>query len=187
MKHLVFICVLLLSGCMFHRGDLLDLDEVPLKPVADVDLDRYMGRWYLIANIPYFAERNNVAAYVEYRRGDDGLIEDDFSARKSFDQPRFVKKGEIEIFPDTHNAEGRITFNPFPGQDFTVLYVDKHYQYTVIGHPSRNFCWVFARQPAMPDEAYYKLLRVLSDNAFDVSRVLKIPHRPEQQGTPGYQ
>ena len=40
-------------------------DEEPLEAVDYVDLNRYMGRWYLIANIPNFAERGNIAPYVE--------------------------------------------------------------------------------------------------------------------------
>ncbi len=46
--------------------------KVPAVPVASraevqVDLPRYMGRWYVIANIPYSAEAGKVGAYTEYR------------------------------------------------------------------------------------------------------------------------
>ena len=40
-------------------------DLLEHKPPA-VDLQRFMGRWYVIANIPYFAESGYVGSYVEY-------------------------------------------------------------------------------------------------------------------------
>ena len=43
-------------------------ESPPLTLAPDVDLSRYAGRWYVITNIPYFAERGNVGAYVEYAR-----------------------------------------------------------------------------------------------------------------------
>lgn len=187
MKHLVVSCVLLLTACASTYNSIDDLEDIPLKAVPHVDLQRYMGRWYMIANIPYFAERGNVGVYVDYRLREDGLIEDRYSAQGAFDRPRFTRSGEIEVQNGHNNAEGRITFLPFPGQDFTVLYLDSQYQYTLIGHPSRNYCWLFARAPDMPDHIYADMQRVLEANLFDIKRVLKIPQRPDQIGASGFQ
>ena len=187
MKKLFPLCILLLSGCALLQSSGEDLEDIPLQPVAQVDLDRYMGRWYMIANIPYFAERGNVAVYVDYRRLAPNLIEDLYSAQDGFDLQRFTRTAEIEILNPANNAEGHIYFFPAPAQDFSVLYLDEHYQYTMIGHPSRNFCWLFARGPDMPDDIYEKMRAVLKQNRFDVSRVLKIPQRPSQTGAPGFQ
>lgn len=162
-------------------------DEAPLKTVDFVDLERYMGRWYMIANIPYFAERGNVAVYVEYTRRPDGLIDDRYTARDGFDEPPFTKKGLIEVTDPMRNAAGRITFLAPLWQDYGVLYLDPDYRHTVIGHPSRNYAWVFAREPRVDDETYAKMLAALEQNGFDTQRVLKIPQFPEQLGTPGFQ
>jgi apolipoprotein D and lipocalin family protein len=164
-----------------------ELEDIPLKPVRHVDLDRYMGRWYIVANIPYFAERGNVAPYVQYTRRPDGMIDDLYTARDGFDKPEFTKNGLIEVTDSQHFAEGRITFLPPLWQDYTVMYVDDDYRYTVIGHPSRNFCWVFSREPRVDEQQYEKMIAVLADNKFDVSRVLKIPQNPAEVGAPGFQ
>ena len=174
-----------LGGCSLFAPE--DLEDIPLKPVAHVDLDRYMGRWYIIANIPYFAERGNVAPHVLYTRRKDGLIDDLYTARDAFDKPEFTKDGLIEVTDTVHFAEGRITFLPPLWQDYAVLYLDDDYRYTVIGHPSRNFCWVFARQPDVTPEQYDKMIAALAANRFDVSRVLKIPQNPGEVGASGYQ
>jgi len=174
-----------LGGCSLFAPQ--DLEDVPLVPVKHVDLDRYMGRWYIIANIPYFAESGNVAPYVQYTRRKDGLIDDLYTARDAFDKPEFTKDGLIEVTDNEHYAEGRITFLPPLWQDYAVLYLDDDYRFTVIGHPSRNFCWVFAREPSVSPQQYDKMIAVLAANRFDVSRVRRIPQNAGEVGASGFQ
>src|SRR5690349_10889824 len=60
----VAAALLALSGCA-SMG--LNSGPRPLRPVPYVDLPRYMGGWYVIANIPYFAEKDchdSVEGYV---------------------------------------------------------------------------------------------------------------------------
>ena len=60
----------------------------PLRTVPFVDLERYTGRWYVIANIPYFLERGKVASYDTYARRPDGTFTNDFTFRRgTFDAP----------------------------------------------------------------------------------------------------
>ena len=164
-----------------------DEDEPPLHSVSHVDLTRYAGRWYLIANIPYFAERGNVGVYVEYSMRDDGTLADDYTARDSFDEEPFTKHGSIEIANPMTHAEGRITFLPPIWQDYAVVFLDKDYRYSVIAHPTRNYCWIFAREPRMPDDVYEAALEALKDNGFDLDRIFKVPQQREDVGQPGFQ
>ncbi len=185
--------LLLLAACIGRHpkddaGDIPDeLEDVPMLAVPHLDLKRYMGRWYMIANIPYFAELGNKAPYVEYSFRDDGMIDDVLTAQDDFDKKPFQKRGLIDVTNKDNNAEGRITFLGPLWQDYAVLYVDEQYQYTVIGHPSRNYCWIFSRTPEMSDDVYARLLAVLAANRFKTERVLRIPQKPEQVGLPGFQ
>jgi apolipoprotein D and lipocalin family protein len=183
------VAALALAACggVRENFEYFDDDDPPLRSVGYVDLDRYMGRWYIVANIPYFAEAGNVAPYVEYSRRPDGLIDDKYTARDSFDLPPFVKDGLIEVTNPITNAEGRITFLPPIWQDFAVVFLDEDYRHTAIAHPSRNYAWVFAREPRMSESVYQAALAALADNGVDITRVLRIPHRRSEQGLPGYQ
>jgi apolipoprotein D and lipocalin family protein len=184
---LLFAALLVLASCATPLPEFADDDPPPLTAVEWLDLDRYMGRWYVIANIPYFAEHGNLAPYVEYTLRPDGLIDDRYTARESFDEPPFVKNGMIEITNPITRAEGRITFLPPLWQDYAVLFIDKDYRYSMIGHPTREYCWLFSREPRMDEDTYRAMLAVARANGFDTSRILKIPHRPEDVGAPGFQ
>ena len=185
---LLLAALVTLVSCASPMPDFGDEDEAPpLKAVGWLDVDRYMGRWYIIANIPYFAERGNLAPYVEYSRRPDGLIDDHYTARDSFEEPPWTKEGMIEITNPISQSEGRITFLPPLWQDYAVLFVDKEYRFTMIGHPTRDYCWLFAREPRMDDDMYDALLAIAAANGFDTSRIQRIPHRREDLGKPGYQ
>ncbi len=60
-----------------------------LPTVARVDLQRFMGDWYVIANIPTFIERGAHNAIESYALAPDGTIDTTFTFRAdSFDGKR---------------------------------------------------------------------------------------------------
>jgi apolipoprotein D and lipocalin family protein len=59
-----------LSGCASHP---------PMKTVDYVDLPRFMGDWYVIANIPTFIEKNAHNAIEDYRLNEDGSVATTFT------------------------------------------------------------------------------------------------------------
>jgi apolipoprotein D and lipocalin family protein len=177
---------LILAACASQLPEFAD-DPEPLNAVGYVDLDRYMGRWYLIANIPNFAERGNIAPYVEYSRRSDGRIDDKYTAYEDFGRPPFSKDGYIEITNPMTQAEGRITFLPPLWRDYAVIFLDRDYRYTVVGLQDRDYIWLFAREPEVGDDMYQAMLAVARANGFDVTQILKFPRKPEHVGMPGYQ
>jgi apolipoprotein D and lipocalin family protein len=80
----------------------------PLTLAPDVDLSRYAGRWYVIANIPYFAEKANVGSYFDITFGPADKLTDVYNAHpKTFDAPlkSFTLNGYV--MPGTGNARWR--------------------------------------------------------------------------------
>lgn len=160
----------------------------PLSSTAVIDLDRYMGRWWVIANIPYFAENGKVASADVYTLRPDGRIENVYVYRKAFGQPEKSTSAVASIVPGTNNAQWSIAF--FGGlvkADLLVLEVAPDYSWALIGHPKRNMAWIFARDPAM-DPAQYEVLRErFRQYGYEPSRLLRVPQFAEQAGQPGFQ
>ena len=182
----LILLALALGACAGQLPQFAD-DPEPLEAVDYVDLERYMGRWHLIANIPNFAERGNIAPYVEYSRRSDGRIDDKYTAYEEFGKPSFSKDGYIEITNPMTQAEGRITFLPPLWRDYAVIYLDDDYRYTVVGLQDRDYIWFFAREPRVDDDVWEDMLEVAEDNGFDVTQIRKFPREPAHVGAPGYQ
>lgn len=162
--------------------------QAPLQLAPAVDLKRFMGRWYVIANIPYFAEQGYVGSYVEYALRPDGDIDDFYFGRDGgFDKPLEKKTLKDWVVEGTHNAQWRSS--PFWPVSFAylILYVDPGYQYALIGYPGKKWGWIFARTPRVDDAAYTRLLAELERQGYDTTRFRRVPQDKAQLGLPGFQ
>lgn len=181
---IVFALLLaLLAGCASTGGAAM----APLRTDATVDLDRYMGRWWVIAHVPYFAERGKVAAADVYALREDGRITNTYVYRKDFDRPEKAMNGVASVVPGTNNAQWRIAFlGGLVKADYLVMEVAPDYSWALIGHPKRKLAWIFAREPRM-DEAQYQRLRArFADWGYDPSTLVRVPQSADQRGQPGF-
>lgn len=176
--------LMLLAACASTGGTAMP----PLTSTATVDLDRYMGRWWVIANVPYFAERGKVAAADVYALRDDGRIDNTYAYRKAFDKPEKTMGGVATVVPGTNNAQWRIAF--FGGlvkADLLVMEVAPDYSWALIGHPKRKLAWIFAREQAMDDALYQQLRAKFAAWGYDPQTIQRVPQFPDQPGQPGFQ
>ncbi len=167
----ILIGALLLAGCRAEQ-------HAPLALAEDVDLSRFMGDWYVIANIPTFIEEGAHNAVESYRRAEDGTVETTFTFRADgFDgeQKRYTPRGFVR--EGTGNAVWGMRFVWPVKADYRIAYVDEDYTQTVIGREARDYVWIMAREPAIPDADYQRLLAFLAEQGYDVSQVRKVPQR----------
>lgn len=162
--------------------------NAPLKTVPHVELPRYMGDWYVIANIPYFAEKNCVDSVESYSLRPDGKIDNWFSCRsKSFDAPMKRKASALITVEDkTSNAHWSVKFFKAISVEYLILDLDPDYQWAVVGHPSRRYGWIFARSKTLPDATYQAVLRRLGEQGYDTTKFSKVPQQqplPEKYQT----
>ncbi|WP_260392936.1 lipocalin family protein [Ralstonia sp. SET104] len=160
---------------------------VPLHTVP-VDLPRYMGRWYVIANIPYFGERGNVGSYAEWTLRPDGRIDDAYVYRPGGFDAAFKRMQFVDsVVPGSGGGEWRVRlFWPIYVSQLT-LYVDPDYRVTLLGYPDKSLGWVFSRDPDMSDADYRAALGRLEAMGYDTSRLRRVPQFPSQLGQPGFQ
>ena len=163
---------IIICGCFTNESEKMEL----LKTVSKVDIERFMGDWYVIANIPTFLEKNATNAIESYQLNDKGDIDATFSFYQN--SPTGKKKvyhPKGFIYNSTTNAEWRMQFLwPFK-MPFLIIELDDEYSYTVIGYPSRNYVWIMARKPQLPEKTYQSILKNLEYVGYDISRINKVP------------
>ncbi|MEY5011672.1 MAG: hypothetical protein RLZZ253_2811 [Verrucomicrobiota bacterium] len=172
----LLVCVavsLLLVGC---AG--LDSGRKPLCSVKHVDLKRYMGDWYVFANIPYFAEKGCYDSVESYALRPDGKIENGFRYRKgSFEGPEKKVRALAWVHNTQSNAEWRVRFFGVFTAEYVVVDLDPQYRWAVVGHPSRNYGWVLSRSKKLSEREYASILKRLETQGYDPARFERVPQR----------
>ncbi len=175
MKHLICFTIIiqfsLIIGCKTSK----EFSLPTMETVSYVDLNRFMGDWYVIANIPTFIEKNATNAIESYSLNEKGQVNTEFTFFQ--DSPN----GEKKIYKPTGyihntetNAEWRMQFIwPFK-MPFYIIDLDKEYSYTVIGIPSRKYVWIMARESVLADEIYDKIINNLSIIGYETSKIEKV-------------
>ncbi|MBF88786.1 MAG: hypothetical protein CMG75_03835 [Candidatus Marinimicrobia bacterium] len=148
-----------------------------LQPVEYVDLDKFMGDWYVIANIPTWIEKGAHNALEQYFWNDKGYIDVIFSFNQdSFSGTPKKLTQKAYIYNKKTNAEWRIQpFWPLK-LPYLVIDLDEEYSYTVIGYPSRKFLWIMSRSKSLNEEILSKIYEKLNAQGYDTSLIQQVPH-----------
>ena len=160
--------------------------SAPTIPIAEsVDLPRFMGDWHVIANIPTFIERDAHNAVESYRLDPDGTIATTFTFRQGgFDGERKRYRPRGFVIDDRSNAVWGMQFVwPFKG-DFRIVYLDPEYSQTVIGREKRDYVWIMARKPTMPDADYERIIELLGREGYDTRKIQRVPQRWQPEAVP---
>lgn len=172
-----FLCFVLLGFASSVFSGCASLPRsAPIQTVPYVDLERFMGDWHVIANIPTFLEKKAFNAVESYRLNGDGTIATTFTFRKgSFDgkKKRYAPKGFVR--DSVSNAVWGMRFVwPFKG-DFRIVYLNEDYSQTVIGREKRDYVWIMAREPKIPESDFRAILEFLNREGYDISKIQMVP------------
>lgn len=148
----------------------------PLKKVPTVDVQRFMGDWYVIANIPTFIEKGAHNAVENYTWNEkEKRIDVTFTFNKNHSKGEKKKYTQKAFIHDPSGNEWRIQFFwplKFP---YLILDLAPDYSYTAIGVPDRNYLWIMARTPTLSDDVYQDIVKRLRDQHYDISLIQMVP------------
>lgn len=170
-KSLLLACALVIAGTACRASDL-----PPIKPVAHVDLPRFMGKWYVIATIPTRFEKHAYNAVETYTLQPDGTIYTQFHFRngafdksvKAIHSTGFVKAG-------SGNAVwGVQVFWPIKAQ-YIVAYLKDDYSQTIVARDARDYTWIMARTPTISPADYDALIARVVKMGYPANDIRKVP------------
>ncbi|MDX1556406.1 MAG: lipocalin family protein [Xanthomonadales bacterium] len=161
---------LFLGGCAGSRQSLATVDYV--------DLERFMGDWYVIAHIPTFLEDEAYNAVESYALEDDGSIATTFTFREGgFDgeKKRYEPRGFV--VEGTGNAIWGMRFVWPIKADYRIIYLDDGYDTTIIGREKRDYVWLMARTPQIDASKYQRAVNRIEAAGYDLSGLRKVPQQ----------
>lgn len=165
----------------------------PLPVVPVLDLQRYSGDWYEIARLPNWFQRNcggqvrarygqavdgEVPVLNQCRRADGTLIDAKGVARRV---PRsdLPASGQLEV----RFAPSWLAWLPVAWGDYQVLALDADYRTALVGAPGRDYLWLLARQPTLPEAEIALWLAKARALGFPTEQVVRTPQLPAVDAT----
>jgi len=165
---LLIVSLIMLNACQITPID-------PIEVASPLDLDRFMGQWYVIANIPTFPEKGAYNAIETYRRAGPNEIATTFTFRKDGPDGELKTMTATGFVSDKNPAIWKMRFLwPFKA-DFRVLYVSPDYQTTIVGRQKRDYLWIMARSPQLDASVYQHLLDTAKDRGYSLEKLQKVP------------
>jgi apolipoprotein D and lipocalin family protein len=154
----------------------------PLQPLAtatDVDLDQFMGDWYVQGHVPADAEKTAYNAVESYARAPGSKrIDTTYVFRKGgFDGKLKTMEPTGFVENSDTNATWGMRFLWLFRLEYLIAYLDESYTETIIARRKRDYAWIMTRDPEISSERYEKLVERLVGMGYDPSEIRRVPQR----------
>jgi apolipoprotein D and lipocalin family protein len=149
-----------------------------------VDLNRYMGKWFEIARLPTWFERDcdNVSA-------DYSIIAASVTHNKSDLRVRVLNKctcrgklksvdGQARVTDPLMCSKLEVSFSSFlpwslSGGKYWILELDReNYSWVMVGNPQKNALWILSRKTNMDQDIFLFLRNRALLKGFDISKLI---------------
>jgi apolipoprotein D and lipocalin family protein len=160
----------------------------PLVVGPRCDTAKFMGTWFVIAVKPTFLETtcsNAVERYTWLTETDPKAASNDINIDFQFNKDvtpasplkSLPQKGWIRGPNKKDSAEWKVSPMWPIKMPYLILEVDEQCaEYTVIGFPSREYCWIMARQPTLSEATYTQLTTLLKEkHLYNLDGLRKVP------------
>ncbi len=174
------IYIALLSACLLALSFSASsqTNDVPVKTIPSLDVQRYMGTWYEIAKYPNWFQRKCMSdTKAVYSARADGTLKV-LNSCKSADGNLSEAEGTARQIgaKDSPKLEVRfapvwLSFLPLVWGDYWVIDLDPQYQIAVVSDPRREYLWILSRTPQLDKKVYDEVLQRIQNQQFDVSKL----------------
>ena len=172
--------ILVLAAGLARAAEPAEVAVPPLKPIASLDLPRYMGRWYELARYPNrFQQDCAGAATADYSLQPGGGVRVVNQCPKPGGQVDEAIGEARRVGPEGAStlqvrfAPAWLSFLPMVWGNYWVVELDAAYQLAVVSEPRREYLWVLARQPSLPATDWTALNARLQALGFDPARLVR--------------
>jgi apolipoprotein D and lipocalin family protein len=154
----------------------------PLAPIASLDVERYLGRWYQVAAVPQpfnlDCARDTTTAYsmidptnikvvntcTTWSGGANGIV------------------GNARVSDSVTNAQLHVSFPGIPFQsspdgptNYIVTYIAQDYSWALVGDPMRFSGFVLSRVPSLSDAAWREIRFTVESRGYNSCLLLTSP------------
>ncbi len=166
----------LLTSCI------LDDDMINKTTVKELDIERYLGKWYEIARFDHRFEKNMVGVSATYSYRDDGLIKVvNQGYVNSLDGNLRVTTGKARIPDASQPGKLKVSFFWILYSDYNVLELDSlNYQWSLVGSNTSDFLWILSRTETIDPDIETFLMKRIRERGYDPQKLIWVEQRKNE-------
>jgi dehydrogenase/reductase SDR family protein 12 len=145
-----------------------------------IERSRFMGRWYVLANIPTFADKNTINNTEDYVWDEaKGVIKVKFGYSKAKNPKKRYEILQRAAIKNTANTEWAINpkfgiYLPI-GIPYLIVHCAEDYSTAIIAVPDRKYIWIMSRSTSLEDSELEALFDKAQTYGYDTSKIVKVP------------
>ena len=136
--------------------------------VTNLDLQKFMGRWYEIARLDNRFERGMTDVVAEYTLLDDGTIRIVNSGMRDGKYHQTVGRGKVS----SEVGRLRVSFFMFFYSDYNILEMAQDGQWVLVGGNSPKYLWILSREKQLPADVINHIIGVARGRGYDTNALI---------------
>jgi apolipoprotein D and lipocalin family protein len=171
------VCILVFSLSAYGQGN-----DVPVKTIPALDVQRYLGAWYEIAKYPNWFQRkclsNTKAVYSARTDGTLKVLNSCVTAEGQVSEAEGTARqigAKDSPKLEVRFAPAWLSFIPMVWGDYWVIDLDPQYQVAVVSDPRREYLWILSRTPQLDKKVYEDTLQRIQAQQFDARKLELTP------------
>jgi apolipoprotein D and lipocalin family protein len=170
-RSIVAICASALVGSISSVAETGYRDQT----VPYVDLDRFMGPWYVQGHTPLVIDDHSENQVESYQLEANGTIATTYNFVRLGRQLTLRPKGWVA--DQGTNAHWKMQFMwPFKS-DYLIVRLDPDYAVTVVSVPGKSLIWIMTRSRTMSPEDYQSVVDDLAADGYPVAKIRRVPQK----------
>ena len=167
----VFIIAIVVAGILYAIWGCSSSTTVDNTAVTQVDLKRYLGKWYEVARYDHRFERDMTHCTAIYDLQDDGTLKITNQGQKNGKSKTSIGKGKLTDSPGILRVS---FFGPFYS-DYRILMLAPDYSYALVGGSSASYLWILSRTPELSSSIRDTLLQEAHRRGYTTSNLFWVP------------
>lgn len=147
--------------------------------VASVDIQKFMGQWYVMAGrfTPFEKDVYNGIESYKYNKEKE-KIEISFTYNKgSFDGEEKSIPQTGWVYNQTSKAHWKVSpFWPLKF-DYLIIGLADDYSWTVIGVPDQKYVWIMTRDYKISEADIAKIVQAMKDKNYNMDNLVSVQHK----------
>ena len=136
--------------------------------VTNLDLQKFMGRWYEIARLDNRFERGMTDVVAEYTLLDDGTIRIVNSGMRDGKYHQTVGRGKLSSVV----GRLRVSFFMFFYSDYNILEIAQDGQWVLVGGNSPKYLWILSREKQLPADVINHIIGLARGRGYDTNALI---------------